>query len=356
MAISLQGLANASFAGNTGAEYVFAAGVFVAAYVVLWIFKRIILSRVKAFACKTNTDIDDLLVGVVDAVGWPFYIFLSLYAAVQFLSGLPDVVPNVLNYAVIVVALFYAVKALQAFIDYGKRKIIEKRKEEEKVEDVSLIKMLADIIKGLVWIGAILFLLANMGYDISAFIAGLGIGGIAIALALQNILEDLFSSLSIYFDKPFKVGDFIIVGSDLGTVKKIGIKTTRLQHLQGQELVISNRELTSTRINNYGRMEKRRIVFGFGVTYDTPVAKLEKIPGMVKDLVEAVELTTFDRAHFKEFGNSALTFEVVYYVATGDYNVYMDVQQSINLALTRAFEEAGIDFAYPTQTLYVKKE
>jgi small-conductance mechanosensitive channel len=209
--------------------------------------------------------------------------------------------------------------------------------------------------RGLLWVFAALLILSNLGYDITALMAGLGIGGIAIALALQNVLEDIFSSLSIYFDKPFVVGDFIILGDDLGEVQKIGIKTTRIKHLQGQELVVSNKELTSTRIHNYGKMKKRRVVFDFGVVYDTPVKKLKKIPDIIKNVVESAGPTTFDRAHFKKFWESSLNFEVVYYITGSDYNAYMDIQESINLAIMEEFESMGVEFAYPTQTVYLNK-
>ena len=185
--------------------------------------------------------------------------------------------------------------------------------------------------------------------------AGLGIGGIAIAFALQNILSDIFASFSIYFDKPFKVDDFIIIGDDKGVVKKIGIKSTRIQTLQGEELVISNKELTESRVHNYKKMERRRIVFVFGVTYETPTEKVKKIPSIIKDIIEKTELADIDRVHFKEFADFSLNFEVVYYLKTSDYAEYMDTQQEINLAMKEHFEKEQIEFAYPTQTVFVHK-
>ncbi|MFC2154673.1 mechanosensitive ion channel family protein [Candidatus Altiarchaeota archaeon] len=342
-------------AGNTGRDYILAFCVFIFSVIVLWIFRTAILRRIQKLTKLTKSELDDILVHVIEKVRWPFYVFLSLYFATKFLPSIPSFVENTLHYAVIVVVVFYTVKALQGFVEYGKKKVIAERKKEEKVEDVGIINALGDVIKGLLWLVAVLFILANMGYDINAFIAGLGIGGLAIALALQNVLSDIFASISIYFDKPFKVGDFIIVGGDLGVVKKIGIKTTRIQHLQGQELVISNQELTNSRINNYGKMEKRRISFNFGVKYETPVEKMKKIPGIVKDTIEKMELATFDRAHFNQFGDFNLNFEAVYYLETADYNKFMDTQQAINLAILEAFEKEKIEFAYPTQTVYVNK-
>ena len=201
----------------------------------------------------------------------------------------------------------------------------------------------------------LLLILSNLGFDITTLIASLGIGGVAIALAVQSILSDLFNSLSIYVDKPFTVGDFIIVGDHMGTVQKIGLKTTRIQALQGEEIVISNSELTSSRVRNFKQMQKRRIVFAFGVTYDTSTEKVKKIPEMVKNAIDPLEKAEYDRAHFKNFGDSSLDFEVVYYVLTGDYTEYMDIQQSINLRIMEEFEKEGIEMAFPTRTVHLVK-
>ncbi|HEV7226556.1 MAG TPA: mechanosensitive ion channel family protein, partial [Pirellulales bacterium] len=189
----------------------------------------------------------------------------------------------------------------------------------------------------------------------SALVAGLGVGGIAIALAAQNVLGDLFASLSIVLDRPFILGDFIAVGDFSGAVEHIGLKTTRLRSLSGEQLVFSNADLLQSRIRNYKRMYERRIQFTFGVAYGTSRDQLTAIPGMIREAIAAHEKTRFDRAHFKSFGDSALIFEAVYYVLSPDYNLYMDIQQAINLTLLQGFAAAGIDFAFPTQTIYVHK-
>ena len=195
----------------------------------------------------------------------------------------------------------------------------------------------------------------NLGYNVSGLLAGVGIGGIAIAFALQNVLADVFASITIYFDKPFKVGDYIVIGADSGTVKNIGIKSTRIQTLQGQELVVSNKELTEARIHNYKKMKTRRVVFEFGVEYDTPTKKMKKIPGMLDKIFKKVDGADMERVHFKSFGDSALLYEVVYYISTKEYKIYMDIQEEMNLELKQAFEKEKISMAYPTQTLYLKK-
>jgi small-conductance mechanosensitive channel len=179
------------------------------------------------------------------------------------------------------------------------------------------------------------------------------VGGIAIALAGQNVLGDLFASLSILLDRPFVVGEFIVIDSLAGTVEHVGLKTTRIRSLSGEQIVMSNGDLLKSRIHNYKKLTERRIVFGFGVTYDTGYEKLAKIPAMVREVVTGVGKTRFDRAHFKEYGDSSLNFEVVYVVLDPDYNIYMDIQQKINLEIYRRFEEQGIEFAFPTRTLYL---
>jgi small-conductance mechanosensitive channel len=205
------------------------------------------------------------------------------------------------------------------------------------------------------WAVVLLLSLDNLGIDVTALIAGLGIGGVAVALALQKILGDLFASLAIVLDRPFVLGDFLAMDSYLGSVEHIGLKTTRLRSLSGEQLVFSNADLLGSRIRNYGRMRERRVVFQIGVTYQTPKAVLAEIPGLLRAAVEGREGTRFDRAHFAGFGDSSLNFETVYYVESADYNAYMDIQQAINLDLVERFQAREIEFAYPTRTLYLSR-
>ena len=197
--------------------------------------------------------------------------------------------------------------------------------------------------------------LDNIGVDVTTMIAGLGVGGIAIALSAQNVLGDLFASLSIVLDKPFVLGDFIIVGDKLGTIEKIGLKTTRVRSLSGEQLIFPNSDLLQSRIHNYKRMNERRIVFQFGVIYQTTKEELEQIPKIIREIIGNVEQTRFDRAHFKTFGPSSYDFEVVYWLLTPDYNAYMNVQQEINLKIVERFAEESIHLAYPTRTIYMAK-
>jgi small-conductance mechanosensitive channel len=340
--------------GNTIKQYLIALFVFLATVLVLRIFRSVGLNKLEEKAKKTKTDFDDVAIRAVRKIGWLLYLVFALYVALQFLK-VERAIERVFYYLLLLSLVYYGVKAVGEVIDFTAEKIVEKRRVSSEKFDPHTINFLANLAKGTVWIIAFLIVLQNLGYNISALIAGLGIGGVAVAFALQNILGDIFASFSIYFDKPFQVGDFIIIGKDMGTVKKIGIKSTRIQTLEGQELVVSNRELTDVRVNNYKKMEKRRVVFSFGVEYETPTEKLRKIPAIVKEIIDGLELAEFDRAHFKEFGDFSLNFEVVYYMKTPDYAEYMNTQQALNLALKERFEQERIVFAYPTQTIYLNK-
>ncbi|KPK19599.1 MAG: hypothetical protein AMJ67_04860 [Betaproteobacteria bacterium SG8_41] len=232
-----------------------------------------------------------------------------------------------------------------------KRKVVIAREADpDGATALSLIGFAARVV---LWTFLFLLALDQLGFNITALLAGLGVGGIAVALATQNILSDLFASLSIVLDKPFVVGDFIVIDNLRGNVERVGIKTTRIRSLDGELLVFSNADLLKSRIQNYQRMKERRVLFNVGVVYQTPCEKVEGITQWLREAVEAQEGTRFDRAHFKDYGDSALVFEVVYYVLTRDYNTYMDVQQAINLAIFARFAREGVDFAYPTRTLYL---
>jgi len=223
----------------------------------------------------------------------------------------------------------------------------------ENAAAVTSMSALGFVLKLLVWVAVLLVALENLGVDITALVAGLGIGGIAVALAVQNILGDLFASLTIVIDKPFVEGDFLVLGEHLGSVERVGLKTTRIRSLSGEQLIFSNADLLSSRIRNYGRLAERRVLFGLGVVYRTPREKLERIPQILRECVEAQEPVRFDRAHFKQYGASSLDFEIVYYVLDPDYNLYMDIQQAINFAILDRFESEGIDFAFPTRTVHL---
>jgi small-conductance mechanosensitive channel len=238
------------------------------------------------------------------------------------------------------------------------RGVITVHRSRRPAEDRSTSTMFAALqvaVQVVIWTVVLLLALDNLGVNITAFVASLGVGGVAIALATQKILGDLFASLAIVLDKPFVIGDFIAVGELMGTVERVGLKTTRLRALSGEQLIFSNGDLLDSRVRNYGRMQERRVVFHVGVTYQTPRDLLEQIPGMLRDAVERQSPVRFDRAHLASFADFAVAYEVVYFVNSADYNQYMDIQQQVNLSVHAQFEDAGIEFAYPTQTLLLQR-
>ncbi|MFB6264793.1 MAG: mechanosensitive ion channel family protein, partial [Bradymonadaceae bacterium] len=220
-------------------------------------------------------------------------------------------------------------------------------------EHHAVLSFLAFVGRVLVWTVVVLLVLENVGFDVTTLIAGLGVGGIAIALAAQNVLGDLFASLSLVVDKPFVPGDFIIVDDLMGEVERIGLKTTRIRSLGGEQLIFSNADLLNTRVRNYQRLEERRVNFQFGVVYQTDSETVAEIPDLVREIVESTEGVRFDRAHLKDFGDSAFRYEVIYWVLDPEYATYMDLQQEVLLEILDAFRERGIDLAYPTQTVQV---
>ena len=337
--------------GNSVKDYILAIVVFGLAVIIFRILKYQIVKKLRNVADKTKAEVDDLLIKIVDKIGWHFYIFFAIYAALKFIQ-VPDAVNIFFTYATPIVVIFIIVRSLQQFVDYGMRKLA---KEKELETETSVVNVLGRILRGALWGIAFIYIISLFGYDITTVVAGFGVIGIVLAFGLQNILSDVFASFSIFFDKPFEVGDFIIVGDNLGVVKTVGIKSTRIQSLWGQEVVIPNKELTSARINNYKKMERRRVQFSFGVVYDTSAEKLEEILKITKEIVDKIELAELDRIHFKEYGDYSLNYEVVYCVNTSDYNIYMDIQQEINISLKKRFEKEGIKFAYPTQTVIVSK-
>jgi len=320
---------------------------------VLRVVMRHVIARLKTYVAKTPSRFDDLIVELLEKTRLLFILIVSLYAGSLILS-LPEAADRVLNILFILALLLQAGYWGDAVVTFWIRRSVRQKVEEDAVTATSLAA-LGFLAKLLIWGVIVLLALENLGIDITALIAGLGIGGIAIALAIQNILGDLFASLSIIVDKPFVIGDFIIVGEWMGTVERIGLKTTRVRSLSGEQIIFSNSDLLGSRVRNYKRMYERRIVFPFGVTYQTPPDVLEGISATVREIIEAQPDVRFDRCHFKSFGDFSLDFETVYYVLVPEYTVYMERQQAINLAIMRAFEQQGIEFAYPTQTLYVSR-
>ncbi|MFA5093125.1 MAG: mechanosensitive ion channel family protein [Candidatus Omnitrophota bacterium] len=257
---------------------------------------------------------------------------------------------NVVELAVIT---FFAARIIILLLGYSLNAYLTKKQEDPTL--VRSLDGMSNVVKFLVWALALIIFLDNIGFKVTTMIAGLGIGGIAVAIAAQALLKDFFSYFSIVFDRPFKLGDFIIIGDFMGTVEYIGIKTTRLRSLGGEQVIFSNTDLTDSRVRNYKRMEKRRVVFSLGVTYQTSLSQLKEMPKVIEKVIKDTKDTAFDRAHFFSYGDFSLIFEVVYFVLSPDYNKYMDIQQEINFAIKEEFEKRKIEFAYLTQMLYLNK-
>jgi small-conductance mechanosensitive channel len=337
---------------NTWQEWIVALGIAAVTIAVLLILEKVAVKRLHTRGKKTRTPALRLVAEILGATKIVLLIPVALYLGSQALALPPKferLIANVTIVALLIQAAVWGNRLIELWI---KRKF-QKKKEEEDAASATTLAVLGFIGRLVLWSLVALLALDNLGFNITTLVAGLGIGGIAVALAAQNILGDLFASLSIVLDKPFLIGDFIIVDDKMGTVEYIGLKTTRIRSLGGEQIIFSNTDLLNSRIRNYKRMIERRIDFSLGVTYQTPAEKLAQIPAIIRETVEQQEKTRFDRAHFKEYGDFALLFEVVYYVLDPDYNRYMDIQQAINLAIFHRFQKEGIEFAYPTQSLYL---
>lgn len=345
---------NHTFYGNSVKEWGLFL-IFVLVQVILLVYvKRVVHNKLEKFAERTKTNIDDTLVGLLEKTKLIFLIVLAVFFASKILRLTADVSDFLYKSMVFFLLMQVAVWANQLvsiFLHrYHKIKI-----QQDNASARASISAISFITKLLVWMLIIVLMLDNLGFNIKTLVAGLGVSGIAIALATQNILSDLFASFLIVLDKPFVIGDYIIVDSYMGTVEYIGLKTTRIRSLSGEQLIFANSDLLKSRIKNYKRMTERRVSFSFGVVYQTPAELVEKIPGMVREIIESQQLTRFDRSHFKEFGASSLDYETVYYVLDPDFGKYRDIQQQVNLELFRRFAAEGIEFAYPTQTVYVER-
>ncbi|WP_255435332.1 mechanosensitive ion channel family protein [Rhodoferax sp. BLA1] len=339
-------------ANNTSAHWLsalLAASVFL---VVLYFLRGVVLRRLQRLAGNTDTLIDDFLVEVLSATRVLLASVVSLYIASLFLelpSGLQKIVDRTVIGLMLLQCGLWATRGLDFWL---RHRFAQGDVNETGAREMtrSLLSFLGRVV---LWSLVALLILDNLGLNVTALIASLGIGGIAVALAVQNILGDLFASLSIAIDKPFVIGDFITVDDLMGTVEHVGLKTSRIRGLGGEQIIFSNNDLLKSRIRNYKRMQERRVVFAIGVTYDTAEPALKTIPDLIRQAIEAQTAARFDRAHFKGFGAFSLDFEAVYYVREPDYNVYMDAQQAINLQLVRDFAARGIGFAFPTQTLHI---
>jgi len=351
---TMQKILDKTYYDNTVQAWLIALGITLVVWLALFVVRKVAVGAIKHLTQKTALAWDDVLAAIIPRTHGLFLLALSILAGSTWLE-LAENQDQWIRKLVVVVGLvqlgLWATCAVTFFVQSHRE-----RKLKEDPASVTTIGALALLARIVVWILVLLLILTNAGVEIGPLLAGLGVGGIAIALAVQAVLKDLLASLSIILDKPFVVGDFLILGDLMGAVEHIGLKTTRIRSLSGEQLVFSNNDLLESRIRNFGRMKERRAVFNIGVTYQTPHEKIQRIPDILKAAVEAQEKTRFDRSHFKTYGDFSLGFETVYYVAVPDMTKYLDIQQAINLRIYREFEKQDIQFAYPTQTLFLNQE
>lgn len=337
---------------NTPQTFGLALAVAVALFLALLYARRLVRTRLAAFARSTRTQWDEVAVDILGSTRAWMLAGVAILVGILNLDAPEDLRGDLTR---LVMAMFFLQVGLWA--SQGVKAWLQRRMkaqlEQADGEAATSMAVIGFILQVVLWAIILILILDHLGFNVATLVASLGVGGIAVALAVQNILGDLFASLSISLDKPFVIGDFIVIGDIAGTVEHVGLKTTRIRSLSGEQIVMANGDLLGSRIRNYKRMAQRRIVFAFGVTYDTPADKLERLPAIVREIIEGLEDVRFDRAHFRGFGASSLDFEVVYYVLVADYNRYMDLQQAINLALVRRLGDEGVEFAFPTQTLHI---
>jgi len=343
---------NTEYYGNSIQSYLISVGMILGGMLIIRLFRKSILIRLKKWASTTETNFDDYVVSAVERFILPMLNVGIMYLAIKYLD-LSEEGSKMLRNAFVVAFTFYGIRlgtsSLKILLEsYAKRQV----GGEEKVKQLKGIMIVINII---IWSLGAVFLFDNLGYNVTAIVTGLGIGGLAVALAAQTILGDLFNYFVIFFDRPFEIGDYIVVDDKKGNVEYVGIKTTRIKSLTGEQIIISNSDLTNSRVHNFKRMERRRIVFNIGVTYQTTPEQLRAIPDIIRKIIVDQKDAQIDRCHFSSFGDSSLNFETVYYVTEPDYAKYMDIQQSINLQVFDAFYKEKIDFAYPTQTLFIEK-
>lgn len=338
---------------NTIQQYLIFIATLLGSLIILRLVTKAGMKRLQALWEKSKKPIVGMLIHSVKKYIIPVLYFTVLVLCARMLT-LSVALTTMLNiairvFATIVGGLFFSHIATFAIKQYWRQ---QKTAGDSKVA----VQWVVGIVKFLMWSIIVILFLQNIGVKIDALIAGLGISGLAVAFAAQVVLEDIFCYFTIFFDRPFEIGDYIVVGDQSGTVEHIGVKTTRLRTLDGEQLIMSNKDLTSSRIQNYKTLEKRRVLFHIGVTYQTTTEELKKIPGILKEIIDSVPDTTFGRVHFSSFGDSSLNFEIVYFILSSDYNLFMDRQQEVNLKIKQQFDDSGFDFAYPTQTLFIEKD
>jgi small-conductance mechanosensitive channel len=339
------------FGGNKLADYLIAIIILFCSIILIKVLRRSAFSNLRKWAAKSENIYDDAIITILEKNLIPIAYIASIYLGISNLS-LHPILKRTVEVMVVVISTILAIRLISAAIEYV-IKIYWLNYQRDNVNLEQSIDALMPAVRIVIWVIGIIFLLDNLGFDISAVVTSLGIGGVAIALASQGVLQDLFSYFSILLDRPFELGDFIVVGDYLGTVEYVGIKTTRLKSVIGEQIIMGNSDLVSSRIRNFKKMRERRVVFKFGVVYQTTTEQLAQIPDWMREIIDQTESATCDRSHFTGYGEYSLNFEVVYLIDTNDYTIYLNAQQAINLAVKQKFADQGIEFAYPTQVTYL---
>lgn len=347
----MEDILNQVILGNTVENWLIAAGIIIFGILLITLLKRSVLTRLKSLFERTQNNIDNFILEKIEEYVVPAIYFLIIYWGIRTLD-LSAQIRSILDVAFLVIITYFVIRVISSvFLMILRSYVLKQENGAEKVRQLGGIMLIINMI---IWTVGLLFLLDNLGYNITAIITGLGIGGIAIALAAQNILEDLFNYFVIFFDRPFEIGDYLVIDEKNGVVEYIGIKTTRIRTLSGEQLVFSNGDLSDSRIHNFKKMQKRRIVFSVTISYDTPVSKLRKIPGLLEEIVRSDDRVEFDRSHFKALSDYWLDFEVVYIVKSSDYTIYMDIQQEYNFQILERLSEMDVEIAYPSKTIYIQ--
>jgi small-conductance mechanosensitive channel len=343
-----------SFFNNPAWRWMVAGAVALGVLFVLLVLRRIARKQYARFAATPEDELLELPLHVASRTTFAFLLIASIFLGVETLE-LPDKVVRVLVTLFTVAGCWqmglWATTAVLAAIDRKQRKALAV--DRASAGSLGIIGFMARLT---IWALVLLLTLDNLGIQIKPLLAGLGIGGIAVALAAQNILGDLFASLSITLDRPFVLGDNLQIDDFSGTVEYIGVKSTRLRSVNGEQIIIPNSNLVASRVRNNTRATERRVVFTVSISQDTPLAELQKIPGLIRSLIEANADVRFDRSHFAKITAASFDFEAVYIVKTTDYNRHMDILQQLNLRVVEAFEKQGVAFAYPMQRLYLEQQ
>lgn len=332
---------------NSLRDWLYAAAAFLLVFVLLPALRRFIDQRRRRWDSDKVPDGIELAALLASRTSFLVVLSVAAYIAVKTLK-LPLRVHDVFEWIIIVTLWLQVGIWASAAVGFAIDRYYHRRHPESGANRASteVLRFLARLV---VYSAVLLLALENLGVNITTLLTGLGIGGIAVALAVQNVLGDLLASLSITLDKPFEVGDSLAVGDEVGTVEHIGVKSTRLRSLDGEQIIIPNADLLKSRIRNFKRMLERRHVFKIGIVYETPIELVQQVTGVLEEAVRLQPGTRFARAHFVSFGDSALQFETAYYILDPDYARYADTQQAINLRILGEFQRLGIEFAYPTQ-------